>query len=97
MGLDISRVYTDCGLHIIGQHKNALLTDEVSDKVSNPDIDTDSKTDLDTTQCANYLLNDPLNLSINTPSYNFEFEDYDTTTILPRDMKQSQPGRILRK
>ena len=65
--------------------------------VSKPGLDTDYKPNIDITQCANDLFNDPLNLNTNTPSYNFSCKDYGTHTTLPKDRKEIQPRGISRK
>ena len=67
-------ITTEYESDIIGCHRSEILPDEGSNKVSKPNLDTDSKPDLDITQCTNYLFNDPLNLNINTPSYNFSYK-----------------------
>ena len=72
LGLDISRFSTDYDSNIIGHHRNTLLPDEGSNKVYNPDLGTSFKNNLDITQCAKYLLDDPLNINHNTPSSNVE-------------------------
>ena len=41
--LDISTTFTNRDSNIIGCHRNAFLTDEESNKVSKPDIETASK------------------------------------------------------
>ena len=48
-----------------------IIPDEGSNNVSKPGIDTASKPNLDITQFAKYLFNDPLNLNPNTPSSKF--------------------------
>ena len=40
------------------------------------------KYDLDITQCAKYLFNDPLNLNLKPPSSNFARKDFDTPRTL---------------
>ena len=50
LGLDISRFSTDYDSNIIGHHRNTLPPDEGNNKVSNPDIDTASKPNIDITQ-----------------------------------------------
>ena len=97
LGLDISRVSIDYNSNIIGHHNNMLIPDEGSNKVSKPDLDTASKPNLDITQCAKYLFNDPLNLNLSTPSSNFACKYYVTHTTLPKDSNQSQPGNISHK
>ena len=61
-----------------------LLIDEGSIKISNPEI----------TKWDKYLLNEPLYIIINTPSYNIECRKYSTPKTLPNDKKETQPGRI---
>ena len=95
LGLDISRAYTYYDSNVIGHHRKVLLPDEGSNNVSKPDLDNDSKPNIDITQCAKYLLNDPLNP--NSPSSNFSCKYYGTPKTLPKDMKESQPGGISRK
>ena len=97
MGLDISRIFTDHDFNIIGHHRNSLLPDEWINKVSNPDIDTASKPNFYITQCTKYLFNDPLNININTSSYNVVCKCYVTPTTLPKYRKKVQPGRISSK
>ena len=87
----------DLDYNIIGCHKNALLPNEGINKISKPDIYTVSKLNIDITQCAKYIFNDPLNLNTNTPSYNFTCKDYGTHTTPPKNRKGSQPGGISRK
>ena len=64
----IYKVYTDYDYSIISPHRNAIITDEERNEVSNHDLDKDSKPDLFTIQCTKYLFNDPLNLNISTIS-----------------------------
>ena len=97
MGLDISRISIDRDYNIIGCHRSALLPNEGSNKVSNPDNYTASKPNLGTTQCAKYLLNEKMNINPNTTSFNFSCKDYGVPTTLPKDRKEIQPGRISRK
>ena len=92
LGLDISRVSIDYNSNIIGHHNNMLIPDEGSNKVSKPDLDTASKPNLDITQCAKYLFNDPLNLNLSTPSSNFVCKYYGTPITPPKDSKYIQPG-----
>ena len=87
LGPDTSRIYTDHDYNIIGFHRKALLTDDIINKVYNPDIDMSSKPNIEITQCAKYLFNETLNLSTNTPSSNFSCTDYVTHTTLPKDRK----------
>ena len=89
LGPDISIIFTDHDSNIIGFHRNALFPDEGGNKVSNPDLDTASKHNLDITQCANYLFNDPFNIDLDTPSSNFSCKDYGTPTTPPKDRKES--------
>ena len=94
LGLDISRIFTDHNFNIIGRHMNTLLPDEGSNKVSKPDLDVDSKHNIDITHFSKYLCNDPLNPNTNAPSSNCTCKDYVTHTTPPKDRKESQPGRI---
>ena len=99
--LDIYRVSTDCYYNIIGPHINELLPDEGRNEVSKPDFDTASKHDFVITQCAKYLLHDPLNININNPGSNIAYKGYGTPTDLPKDTpqkcrKESQTGGISR-
>ena len=55
----------------IGHHRYALLTDECSIKAYKPELNMTSKPNLDITQCAKYILNNPLNFILNSPSYDF--------------------------
>ena len=87
----------DLDYNIIGCHKNALLPDEGINKISKPDIYTVSKLNIDITQCAKYIFNDPLNLNTNTPSSYFTCKDYGTKKTLPKDRKRIQPRGIPRK
>ena len=48
--LDIYRIFTDHNSNITGHHRNTLLPDEGSNKVSKTDLDTASKPNLDITQ-----------------------------------------------
>ena len=89
LGLDISSISTDNDSNIIGCHSNGLLTNEGRNKVSNPDLDTASKPDIDITKCTQYIYNNPLNLNLNTSSSNFSFRDYGTPTTPPKDRKES--------
>ena len=52
LGLDTSRIFIDYDSNIIGRHRNTLLPVEGSNKVSKPGLDTASKYNLETTQCA---------------------------------------------
>ena len=99
--LDISRVSTDYDYNIIGPHRNALFPDDGSNEVSKPVFDTASKPDLVITQCAKYLLNDPLNLNINNPGSCIACKYYVKHTALSKDTlpkcrKGSRPGVISR-
>ena len=87
----------DCDYNIICFHRNALLPDSGSNKVSKPDLDTVSKPYLDITQCVKYLFNDLLNLNTNIPSSYSACKDYVTNTTLQNDRKRIQPGGISRK
>ena len=71
MGLDISRISTYRDYNIIGYHRNVILPDEESNNFSKPGLDTTFKPNLDITQFAKYIFNDPLNLNPNTASSNF--------------------------
>ena len=97
LGFDISRISTDNDSNIIGRHRNVILPDDGSNKVSKPDIDTDYKPNIDIIKCDKNLFNDPLNLSTNTPSSNVECKYYDTYTTLPRVRKEIQPVGFSRK
>ena len=102
MGLEISRISTNYDSNIICIHRNALLPDEGKNSFSRTDLDTSSKPDLDITQCARYLFNEPLHLNINTQSYNLVCKYYVTPTIIPKDTlpnnrRMIQPGGISRK
>ena len=68
LGLDIYRMSIYHYYNIIVHPRNALIPDEGSIKVSNPDSYTASKPNLDTTQFLKYIFNDPLNLNPNTLS-----------------------------
>ena len=81
----------------IGHHRYALLTDECSIKAYKPELNMTSKPNLDITQCAKHILNEPLNINIDTPSSNFSRKDYGTPTTLPKDRKENHPRRISRK
>ena len=87
LGPDKSSISTDHDSNIIGRHWNALLSDEWSDKVYMPDLDTVSKRIIDIAQCAKYLSNDSLNQNIDTPGSNFSYKYYVTPTNLPKDRK----------
>ena len=50
LGLDISMISTDHDFNIISRHRNVLITDEGSNNVSKPDLDTASEPNLDITQ-----------------------------------------------
>ena len=74
-----------------------FLPDEGSNNVSKPVIYMASKPNLDITQFAKYLFNDPLNLNPNTPSSNFAFKYYGIHKTLPKGRKEIQPGVISSK
>ena len=78
--LEISRIFIDRDSNIIDRHKSAILPYEVSNKVSRPGLHTDSKPNLDRTQCAKYLFNYQLNLNPSIPSSNFSCKYYSTHT-----------------
>ena len=84
LGLDISRVSTYYNSNIIGHQNNVLPSDEGSNKVSNTDIDMDSKPNISITQYAKYLFNETLNPNTNTPSSNFSHKDYGTPATLTK-------------
>ena len=57
---------------------------------------------MDTTKCAKYLFNDPLNINLKPPSSTFPLKDYGTTQTLPKNTlpkysKEIQSGVITRK
>ena len=101
LGLDIYRIITYYDFNIISHHRNALITDEGRNKVSNPDTYTYSKPDLYTTQCNKNPYNYPLSLNLNTPSSNFACKEYVISTILttynlPKYIKGIKPVGISR-
>ena len=76
------------------QHRNFIQCDEGINKVYKSDIDMAYKPDIDINQCYEYQFNDPFNLNVYPPSYNFIYK-YD---VIPRNVpkyrKVSQSGVI---
>ena len=57
--------------NIIGRHRNAILPEKRIKKVSKPGLETASKPNFDKIHYAKFLVNEPLDININTLSYNF--------------------------
>ena len=84
--IGIYRIYKKYDSNIIGLHRNYLLPDEGSNKVSKPELDMASKPYIKIIKCAKYILNDPLNQYQHTSS-NFLCKYYGTPTTLTNDRK----------
>ena len=74
-----------------------VLLDEARNNNSKPDLDMVYKPDLDIAQCDKYLLNNPLNINLNPPSYNLSRKYYGMPRTLSKYRKGSQCVGISRK